>query len=126
MPIEKETKLVKLKPQVLRRLNEQFESGKRKAPDFTNFVNDLLMDFIEKDEFLKVYAPSYSNYGIHDNMLLIKDSKADIIAEITLRNNILHCNIDRSTDCMHVKFALALPEVARLKKLELELDPIAC
>jgi hypothetical protein len=48
--------------------------------------------------------------------LYIKDHKKNQIAEITLKNNQLYCSLDEKTDCVHVHYALALPELARLGK----------
>jgi hypothetical protein len=66
---------------------------------------------------LKIYAPSLSIIGYDDNVLYIKDSKKDKgkFAEITLKNDKLYCNLDSEDEyCIHIRFAFAIPEVARL------------
>lgn len=79
------------------------------------YVNEMLMMNLEKDEFLKFYAPYLSKVGLQDNILLLKDSKSNIYVEISLKNNTLFCSAHESTDCIHVHFALALPEIVKLK-----------
>jgi len=79
---------------------------------FTQWVSDYLLMNLEKEEFLKIYAPYLSKIGIQDNVLFIRDSKKDKIIEIRLVNNKLYSNDDEP---IYLQFALALPELARLK-----------
>lgn|SRR3989338_3464348 len=83
---------------------------------FVKWVSEYLLMNLEKDEFVRGYAPFLSKVGIQDNRLIIKDSKKNQFAEVYLKNNQLFCTLDESSDCMHIHFALALPELARLKK----------
>jgi hypothetical protein len=47
-----------------------YQSGLRAAPDFTSFVNELLLDVVKKEDFLSQYKPfSHLSYG--DIMLLV-------------------------------------------------------
>lgn len=50
MPIKKGNKLVELWGEVVRGLTTVFQSGVRAAPDFTTFVNELLLDVLRKEE----------------------------------------------------------------------------
>ncbi len=108
-------KLVVLKPTVVKKLEEYYKSGTIKAPDFTNFVNELLLMNVEKDAFLRKYAPKLAKVAYEDNILFIKDFELDRTVEIYLRDHHLYCNLDNSKDCVHIHYALALPEVGRLQ-----------
>jgi hypothetical protein len=103
-------------------LNEVYDKIKSKYDSektgisFVRWVSDYLLMNLEKDEFIRSYAPHLSKIGIHENRLIIKDTKKNQLAEIFLKDGQLYCSLDESTDCLHIHFALALPELARLKK----------
>lgn len=85
---------------------------------FTEWVANELEMAISKIWFLKRFAPVLSFVGIHENSILIKDDKTQAIAQITVRGNQIHCNIDKSNDCMHIHYAFmlsALGEIVDIK-----------
>jgi hypothetical protein len=86
----------------------------RKRWSAKDYINTVLMEAIERDKFLHSYAPSLSRVGYQDNILFIRDAKLGKTAEIFLRDRSLYCNICESKDCVHIHYALALPEVAKL------------
>jgi hypothetical protein len=100
------------------KLRAKWEVTKTRDPktnqEFGGFVNDLLEDVLDKDEFLQVYAPYLSLEGYSYNCLYIKDEKRHATAEIFRYNNKIKCTLCNSFDCEHVHFALAIPEVAKL------------
>ena len=79
-----------------------------------DYINTVLMEAIERDKFLQSYAPSLSKVGYEDDILFIRDIKLGKTAEIYLRDRSLYCNICECKDCVHIHYALALPEVAKL------------
>jgi hypothetical protein len=86
----------------------------RKRWSAKDYINTVLMEPIERDKFLRSYAPSLSKVGYEDDILFIRDTKLDKTAEIYLRDRFLYCNVCESKDCVHIHYALALPEVAKL------------
>jgi hypothetical protein len=74
----------------------------------------LLHDILEKDEFLRHYAPFLSEEGCSRETLYIKDFKEDKTAEIHFNNNRLYCSLCESFSCFHIQFAMATPRVAKL------------
>jgi hypothetical protein len=86
----------------------------RKRWSAKDYINTVLMEAIERDKFLHSYAPSLSRVGYQDNILFIRDTKVGKTAEIFLRDRSLYCNVCESRDCVHIHYALALPEVAML------------
>jgi hypothetical protein len=78
------------------------------------YINSVLKDAIERDKFLQAYAPFLIKVGYEGNILFIRDSKIGKTAEIFLREQVLYCNLCESKDCIHIHYALALPEVAKL------------
>jgi hypothetical protein len=86
----------------------------RKRWSAKEYINTVLMEAIERDKFLQSYAPSLSKVGYEDDILFIRDIKLGKTAEIYLRDRSLYCNVCESKDCVHIHYALALPEVAKL------------
>jgi hypothetical protein len=78
------------------------------------YINTVLLETIERDKFLRSYAPSLSKVGYEDDILFIRDAKLGKTAEIYLRDRALYCNICDSRDCVHIHYAFALPEMAKL------------
>jgi len=103
--------------QLVDRLKEYQKTHKYQTENFTKFVNDLLTDVIDKDELLKKIAPTLSIIGYDNDVLYLKDAKANNgrFAEIRLKNGKLYCNLDGTDDyCIHIRYAFAIPEVAKL------------
>ena len=111
MPIKQGNKLVELREEVVKGLERAYQLGLRSAPDFTSFVNNLLLDVIRREEFLAKYKPfSHLNYaGSHAGSLFIRDTQRNVIAEIIFKDQLLYCNSpDSSSDCEHTRFATSL------------------
>jgi len=84
--------------------------------DFGGYVNDLLLSVIEKDEFLRIFAPAISVIDIYKDTIYLKENKkgrAETI-EVYLKNNELYCSKDNTDNCIHIKYAFAIPEIAKL------------
>ena len=86
----------------------------RKRWSAKDYINTVLVEAIERDKFLQSYAPSLSKVGYEDDILFIRDIKLGKTAEIYLRDRSLYCNVCECKDCIHIHYALALPEVAKL------------
>ncbi len=90
------------------------EKAGEKDIDLQKYVNDSLELAVAKDEFLKMYAPHLSKRDIIDNCLIIWDDMRRKTAEVWLREQNLFCELCQQDDCIHVHFALAIPEVGKL------------
>ena len=89
-------------------------NAEKKHWNTKDYINTVLMESIERNEFLQSYAPSLSMIGYQENILFVRDAKKGKTAEIYLRERALYCNICDSKDCIHIHYALALPETAKL------------
>ena len=119
MPRSNSSELVTLRVKVVRALREKWKKELEKNPfaneHFGGFVNELLYDIIEKDEFLKNYAPFLSEEGCTKDILYIKDFKENKTAEIKLNgDNKLFCPLCKSSCCFHIQFAMATSKIAKL------------
>jgi hypothetical protein len=87
-----------------------------KGQNIQTYVNDLLLMNVEKDEFLKKYAPHFSA-TVGEHAIYIYDSKKDKSFEIRLKDVKPVCITEESDSCEHIRFALAIPEVGRIVAL---------
>lgn len=103
------------------RINE--EATKRKIP-VRHYESDLLEMGLGKQEFMERYAPFLkklpSNPGDTHIKIMDDSGKKTEIADVYIEKNErgkkdVYCSHDESFDCIHVKFALMLPEIGRLK-----------
>lgn len=118
MPLTKGDKQIQIHRDLVVRLKSKWEERRAKLPQtnktFNGFVNELLSDFIEKDNFLQQYAPALSLESHSYNVLFIRDSKRRALAEVYRHDKKIKCGLCNKFDCEHVHFALAIPEVAKL------------
>jgi len=118
MPLTKGDKQVQIHRDLVEKLKSKWEDRRKKLPQtnktFNGFINEVLSDFIEKDEFLQRYAPALSLESHSFNVLFIRDSKRQALAEIYRYDKKIKCTLCNKFDCEHVHFALAIPEVAKL------------
>ena len=79
-----------------------------------DFINTVLAEAIERDKFLHAYAPFLSKIAFENDILFVRDARLNKTAEIHRRDRTLYCNVCESKDCIHIHYALALPEIAKL------------
>ena len=89
------------------------EAGKKRW-NTKEYINSILREALERDRFLQVFAPSLTKVGYEGNVLFVKDSKMGKTSEIYLREQTLYCSVCDSKDCIHIHYAIALPETAKL------------
>jgi hypothetical protein len=120
MPLAKGSKNITIRVGLMPRLLKKHQEALEKRPTNTDkkligFVNDLLTDVIDKDDFLRVYAPAISYINVYDNVLYLKDNKIkNKEIRIFLQKEELWCDHDRSSCCEHIRYAFAIPEIAKL------------
>ncbi|MGH2612248.1 MAG: hypothetical protein ACRDFB_04270 [Rhabdochlamydiaceae bacterium] len=88
--------------------------AEEKGMTLLDYVNEILLLNVEKDDFLKRYAPYIEKINVGQTLVL-RDHKINKLVEVFLKSNTLYCSHDESGDCMHIHFALAIPEIAKLK-----------
>lgn len=99
----------------LKELERRFLVEKNKTPNlsFAAFVSDSALMELERRKILSE-AQFISLIGMQDNVIFLKDyKKPERLIEVYLKNKKLKCSCRQQSECMHVGFALALPEVRR-------------
>lgn len=108
-------KLVSIGGDTSDRLTKRYGEEKPKI-SFAEWVTEYLQVNLEKDDFLKNYAPFIEKIGITDNRLTLRDNKENKLTDIFMKDDQVYCSVDETTNCIHTRFAWALPELAKLKK----------
>jgi len=107
-------KLISIGGDTSDKLTKRFEDEKPKI-SFAEWVTDYLKVNLEKDDFLRRYAPYIEKIGVTDNRLTLRDNKENKLTDIFMKDGKVYCSVDETTNCIHTQFAWALPELARLK-----------
>lgn len=94
----------------------------------TDFINETLMGYVDKDSFLAMYAPNLKQELQSDDTLYIKDKKLDKIAIVRLKiypdtdldNSGFYgyCETCNSDNCIHVRYSLASGSLMQLRPLD--------
>lgn len=108
-------KTITLSGEQLKKLEQRYETAKKNKPSlsFASFIAEsALMELERKDMIREAGFISYSAF--ENDILFLKDSRKESrIFEVQIRDRKLKCLTDNSSDCAHVGFAHALPEVRR-------------
>jgi len=106
-------KTVTVSGKALTLLEQKYKIEKTKKPNlsFAAFISEAALMELERRNILKE-AQFISVIGFEDNTLIVRDvRKASQLIEVHIKNKKLKCIADDDFDCIHVGFALALPEV---------------
>src|SRR5215467_3178563 len=89
----------------------RIEKTKKANLSFAAFISEAALMELERRNILKE-ARFISVIGFEDNILIVRDlRKSGQLIEVHIKNKKLKCITDDDFDCIHVGFALALPEV---------------
>ncbi len=101
----------------LRELEQNFGRERKKRPNlsFASFVSELALIELERRNMLREAAFISLAAQPDGNSILLRDSrKENKIFEVQIRHDKkLICIQDKDNECVHVGFALALPEVRK-------------
>ena len=99
-----------------------------KGGTITDFINDTLMGYVDRDSFLAMYAPNLKQELQTEDSIYIKDKKLDKIAIVRLRiypdtdlensGYYGYCETCNSESCIHVRYTLASGSIMQLQPLD--------
>ena len=85
----------------------------------SSWVLETTLQAIEKDKWIKHYAPHLSYVGMNKNGIILRDRHLkDSIVEVKLLDNRLWCQICKEKNCKHVFFTIARPELSLVQDPE--------
>ena len=109
-------KTVTISGKALTQLEDNYKLEKAKRPNlsFATFVSDSALIELERRKILRE-AQFISLVGFGDDAVILKDiRKSGRLIEVQIRNKNLRCISEDKFDCIHVGFALALPEIRKV------------
>ncbi|HYG00411.1 MAG TPA: hypothetical protein VD815_09980 [Candidatus Saccharimonadales bacterium] len=99
----------------------------KKGGTFTDFVNDTLSSYIDRDRFVKMYAPHITEDYVSNNAIYLNDLKLNKTAIVILKEYpdsdlensgfYAFCEICESDSCIHVRHVLATGSILKLSTL---------
>jgi len=112
------------KTQILLRLDkelellEMFEKIKQKTGIHSNadLIRTLINQKYEELKSKEVILPRFEKINSDEDGVKILDRTLGDDVQIYIKPNGIRCGYDRTANCVHVKFALSLPEVQQLVK----------
>ena len=109
-------KTITVKEHIFNKYYEIYKKAKkehkvRESISFSGFITSMMQETMAKHEAFVKYAPFLEKIAVEQDRVIIKDNKRDRIAEVIVRNQELQCLLDEKTDCIHIGFVYALPEV---------------
>lgn len=78
------------------------------------YVNDILSDYLEKEEFVHRIAPFLSIDSYEDNRITVKDVNAKVLVDVYYKDGKLWCEKDETTDCKHTQFVWMAPDIYKM------------
>jgi hypothetical protein len=109
-----------LRPNLVERLHQRWtqepDSTTGTPNKFGTFVNDIIERVPDKYEYVQKHHTDMQYLGLMDSVMLIRDSKKNKVAEITLKNDKPYCRLCQVAYCEHIIFAGSIPEIAQLDK----------
>lgn len=109
-------KTVTVSGKALSQLEDIYKLEKLKRPNlsFATFVSESALIELERRKILRE-AQFISLVGFGDDIVILKDVRKDRrLIEVQIRNKHLKCISEDKFDCIHVGFALALPEIRKV------------
>lgn len=108
-------KTVTVSRKTFERLNKSYAAQRTKQPNlsFASFISESALIELERRKILRE-AQLVSLIGFGDDNVILKDArKENNLIEVQIRDKKLKCITEGKFDCIHVGFALALPEVRK-------------
>lgn len=93
----------------------KFYNKEKSDKSFTQWISEKLIMMMEKEEFLKFYAPHLKKIAIQDNSVILRDGKLKRLIEVVYSDNKFWCDIDKKECCIHIQFVLGLPDIVKFK-----------
>lgn len=109
-------KSITVSENVYKKFFEIYEKNKKELElkgitSFSGYLTSMMEEMMIKYEAFAKHAPFMEKLAIDQNRVIVKDNKRNRIAEVLLKNGELQCLLDERSDCVHVGFIYALPEI---------------
>ena len=101
---------------IYNRFNHAYAASKeslaaRGVRSLSGYISYMLEDRMREDEATATSAPKMRKISVEGDRVILHDTMANRVAEVAVRDGTLFCHLCEKKDCIHVGFALSLPEV---------------
>ena len=109
-------KSITISEAVYDKFNQTYQKNKdeltmKGVNSFAGYVTYLLEDVMKKDKTFARYAPKLEKVSIDADRIILKDNIKNRIAEVTIQNNELYCQLCEEKDCVHIGYVFGFPDV---------------
>ncbi len=109
-------KSITVSESVYDRFNDAYNRSKESLANkgvrsLSGYVSYMLEERMQESEALARHAPMIEKISVDDDRIVLLDKTKNRVAEVVIQNGTLFCQLCEETDCMHVGYAFALPEV---------------
>lgn len=102
---------------IYRKIYEEYkDKATAERYEIKEYLNELLEQMLEKEQFIKQIAPYLSIDSYQDDRLVLKDMKERKVIDVYLKGSELQCEFHNSTDCIHTKYVWSRPELGQIAK----------
>ncbi len=107
-------KSITLSGEQLKRLEKEYKKEREKvsSKSFASFIAESAIIELERKQILRE-SQIISLIALQGNTIFLKDVRKSSLIEVTIKDKEPYCLHDSKSDCIHVGFVLALPEVNR-------------
>ena len=112
---QKGQKTITISGKTLQKLEKKYylQVAKQPSLSFASFIAESAIIELERRQILQK-AQLISLVGFGEDSVILKDAKKENrLIEVQIRDKRLKCITEDKFDCIHVGFALALPEVRK-------------
>jgi hypothetical protein len=102
-----------------RELVEQVEKFVKENPQYksiADFVHEAVR--VRMEELRKIPQlpplPRFGHFNISDFGARITDTQSELMAEIYFKPEGVWCDLDKSSNCEHIKYALTVPKIQKI------------
>jgi hypothetical protein len=111
-------KTITIKENLHDNLESLWKEDKKKPADqsFSSYVSNMLASTIEYYTDMRRYGPFLELKYSDESMISLYDYRINepVTVHLDTKRKVLRCDKDKRTDCLHVGFCFAIPEVFRV------------
>lgn len=109
-------KSITISDTVYDRFNDSYQQKKNDLAlkgirSLSGYVSHMLEERMLEDDALARHAPLIKKLSVDQDRVVLLDGIKNRIVEVTLKEDSLFCQLCEETDCLHVGYCLAQPEV---------------
>lgn len=119
MPSSEKTRNITIHVDLIDRIDTHhidYQIKNKDAIRFSTYVNKLIEQALDREEFLARTAPNMTFVGVIEDVMHIRDEKKNRTFQVKKQGRRVKCLEDDDSCCDHAIYAMCSPEVTKLFK----------